>query len=276
MADAELTEAEFGKFRDLIYRVAGIRVPETKRIMVTNRLRRRLRATGLGSYSDYYALLTSVAREGEMPRFLDAITTNETYFLRDPHHFDWFGDAFLPDVIREARAGRRPRRLRVWSAACATGEELYSIALRVRDRWLALAGWDITLLGTDLSGAALEAARAGVYDDRALRAIGPEARASSFDRDPSTGRWALKPEARALASWRRHNLLDPMNDDPFDCIFIKNVLIYFDSDSKRRVVRNLLAALAAGGYLVVGPTEGVHDLLGGLERRSTWLYRRPG
>ncbi len=193
MLDAELTEAEFRRFRDLIYRVAGIRIPETKKVMVTNRLRRRLRATGLDNFAAYYALLTSSARDGEMPRFLDAITTNETYFFRDPHHFEWFGDVFVPEAVRQARLGQRARRLRVWSAACATGEELYSLALKIREQRGLLAGWKVTLLGTDLSGAALDSARAGSYEARALRLIAPEVRTANFDHDAS-GR--LDPEAR--------------------------------------------------------------------------------
>src|SRR4051794_20400131 len=111
---AELTDDEFTRFAALIYRVAGIRVPDTKRVMIANRLRRRLRGTGIATFAAYHAHLTSAAGAAEMPRFLDAITTNETYFYRDIHHFDWFGDTFLPEAIDQARAHRRPRGLRVW------------------------------------------------------------------------------------------------------------------------------------------------------------------
>ncbi len=275
MLDAELTEGEFQRFRDLIYEVAGIRVPPTKRVMITNRLRRRLRATGIASFSAYYNHLKSSAGNLEMPRFLDAITTNETYFFRDPHHYEWLGNVFLPEVIRQARAHRRARSLRIWSAACATGEELYSIALKLWEHRAALTGWKLTLLGTDISGAALEAARAGVYDARALRLIPPEVRDARFDHDPGTQRWTLKPEIRALTLWKSHNLLLPLKEQPFDCIFLKNVLIYFDPQSKQRVVRNLLDVLAKGGFLVVGPTEGIYNMLGSLDRQKTWLYQKP-
>jgi chemotaxis protein methyltransferase CheR len=275
MLGVELTEEEFERFRGLIYRVAGIRIPATKRVLVTNRLRRRLRATGIGTFAAYYAHLTSGAGNGELPLFLDAITTNETYFFRDPHHFEWLGATFLPEVARQARLRLRGRGLRVWSAACATGEELYSIALKIRAQRALLAGWTITLLGTDISGAALDAARAGSYDARALRLIPPDERSSYFDHDPPTGRWTLKPELRALTTWKLHNLLHPLRQEPFDCIFLKNVLIYFDPASKQVVVRHLLASLAKGGYLVVGPTEGVYDMLGSLVKHKTWLYQRP-
>ena len=275
MFGIELTAAEFDGFRGLIYRVAGIRIPETKRVMMTNRLRRRLRETGIGSFAAYYAHLTSAAGRGEMPRFLDAITTNETYFFRDPHHYEWLGDGFLPESARQARAHPRGLGPRIWSAACATGEELYSIALKVRAQRPPLAGREPLLLGTDLSNAALEVARAGRYDARALRLIPPAERPAHFDQGPDEGRWTLKPEVRAMATWKWHNLLEPLGQGPFDCIFLKNVLIYFDADSKQVVVRNLLGELAPGGYLVVGPTEGVYHLLGSLQRLKTWLYRRP-
>ncbi len=114
MFDIELTEPEFESFRALIYRIAGIRIPDTKRVMVTNRLRRRLRDTGIDSFAKYYAYLNSGAGQGEVPRFLDAITTNETYFFRDPHQYEWFGETFLPEVARavpDASEGKEPSGL---------------------------------------------------------------------------------------------------------------------------------------------------------------------
>lgn len=272
----ELTEPEFERFRQLIYKVSGIRIPPTKRVMVSNRLRRRLRATGIDTFSAYYTMLTAPneSAEAEMPRFLDEITTNETYFFRDPHHFEWFGTTFLPELCRQARTGKHPRTLRVWSAAASTGEELYSIALKIQERKSELSGWKITLLGTDLSTAALDAARRGVYDARALRLTTPEQRRLYFDHDPAADRYTIKPDIRALAQWKIHNLLRPLDSGPFDVILIKNVLIYFDLASKQTVVHNLIDRLARGGSLVVGPTEGIHGMLGTLERRTAWLYQR--
>jgi chemotaxis protein methyltransferase CheR len=275
MLGGELTDDEFEKFRALIYRVAGIRIAETKRVMITNRLRRRLRATGLPSFSAYLAFVTSAAGSREVPAFLDEITTNETYFYRDAHHYHWFADEFLPEVAQEARAHQRPRSLRIWSAACSTGAEPYSLAIKLAENHQRLAGWRITLLGTDLSGAALAAARAGVYDARAVLLVGPEERARYFTEDPRAQTWTIKPEVRAQVSWKTHNLLAPLAVEPFDCIFLKNVLIYFDAESKKRVVDHVLRALAPGGYLVAGPTEGIYKMLDPLTRVKTWLYRRP-
>jgi chemotaxis protein methyltransferase CheR len=242
--------------------------------MVSNRLRRRLRATGIETFGAYFAYVTSGVGRSEMPQFLDVITTNETYFFRDPHHFQWVEESFLPEIAREARGALHRKRLRIWSAASATGEELYSIAIKVLVQKRLFAGWRIALLGTDLSGAVLQAAQAGAYDTRALRLIPLADRARYFDHDPASQRWTLKPEVRALATWKCHNLLEPLREEPFDCIFLKNVLIYFDPISKQRVVNHLLAALAKGGYLVVGPTEGVYSMLGSLKKHKTWLYQR--
>jgi chemotaxis protein methyltransferase CheR len=275
MAPIELTDEEYAKFCGLIYRTAGIRIADNKRVMVGNRVRRRLRATGIASFKDYYAFLTSPAGAGEMPLFVDAITTNETYFFRDVQHYRWLGDEFLPEVAQRAALRHHPRRLRLWSAACSTGEEPYSMAIEILEKRLVFAGWNIKVLGTDISGAALDEARSGRYDARAVRHVEPARRLAFFDEDTDAGRWTVKPTVKALVTWKSHNLLSPLREDPFDCIFIKNVLIYFDKDSKLVVVKNLIEALAPGGYLVVGPTEGVYNMLDALGRVKSWLYQKP-
>jgi chemotaxis protein methyltransferase CheR len=243
--------------------------------MVGNRVRRRLRATGIAGFKDYYAFLTSPAGAGEMPQFLDEITTNETYFFRDIHHYDWLGETFFPEIVQNAAMRKRPKTLRIWSAACSTGEEPYSIALRLLGKKPMFAGWRTTILGTDLSGAALADARAGRYDARAVRLVEPAQRLAFFNEDPAAQRWTVRPELKALVTWKPHNLLAPIKEDPFDCIFIKNVLIYFDKESKHVVVRNLIDAMNKGGYLVVGPTEGIYSMLDPLNKLKPWLYQKP-
>jgi chemotaxis protein methyltransferase CheR len=274
MQGGDLTDELFAKFRELIYKVAGIQIPETKKVMVSNRLRRRLRATGLAGFPEYFAFLTSSTGPLEMPLFLNEMTTNETYFYRDIHHFDWLNEEFFPEIAEQGRLRKRPRSLRIWSAAASSGEELYSISLRLHPLKHLFNGWTITLLGTDLSGAALDAARAGVYDERAVRHVSPAERMRYFDYDPKTQRWTVKDEIKAMTTWKSHNLMRQFVEEPFDCVFIKNVLIYFDAKSKQAVTRHLLKALAAGGYLVVGPTEGIYNMLDPLEKRRAWLYQQ--
>ncbi|MDX2037161.1 MAG: protein-glutamate O-methyltransferase CheR [Isosphaeraceae bacterium] len=277
MIEAELSEDDFIRFVALIYRVSGVRIPSNKRVMITNRLRRRLRATGLANFTDYYLLLNSAKGQAEMPLFLDEVTTHETYFFRDVHHFEWFGSEFLTDLALRARGGKRTKSLKVWSAACSTGEEIYSLAFKMAEKRASFLGWDTTLLGTDLSTASVAAARAGRYDARSLRRVGLEDRKKWFDpvANAVPEAWTVKPEIKAMTKFKHHNLLMPFRDGPFDCVFIKNVLIYFDLESKKTAVKHLLASLAKGGYLVVGPTEGIFSMLSTLEKVKPWLYRMP-
>jgi chemotaxis protein methyltransferase CheR len=270
----ELTDEEFKRFCGLIYRVAGIRIADNKRVLVSNRVRRRLRATGINSFAEYYTFLTSPGGVAEMPSFLDAITTNETYFYRDNHHYQWLGETFLPEIAAQAAQRKRPRVLRIWSAACSTGEEPYSVALKVLSQRPLLSGWRINVVGTDLSGAALASARAGTYDERAIHLVGPEERTRYFEEDAKARRWTIKDEVRSMVTWKLHNLLTPLREEPFDCIFLKNVLIYFDAASKQAVVKNVLAAMARGGYLVIGPTEGIYTMLDPLTKLKPWLFHK--
>jgi chemotaxis protein methyltransferase CheR len=274
MNHVELTDGEYRNYCELIYRVAGIRIAENKRIMIGNRVRRRLRATGILTFAEYYTFLTSPAGNGEMPLFLDAITTNETYFFRDIQNYDWLGDTFLTEILQQAIARERPKSLRIWSAACSTGEEPYSIALKLLARKPLLTGWRTTVLGTDLSGAVLDAARVGSYDARAIRLVDSDQRQAFFDEETIKQRWAIKPTVKAVVTWKQHNLLFPLKEDPFDCIFLKNVLIYFDTESKQAVVRNVLNSLARGGYLVTGPTEGIYTMLNPLRKLKPWLFQK--
>ncbi len=275
MNEAELSEEDFHRFIALIYRVAGVRIPTNKRVMITNRLRRRLRATGINRFSEYYALLIGPRAATEMPQFLDEVTTHETYFFRDIHHFEWFGGEFLPEMLQRNKLRKHPKTLKVWSAACSTGEETYSLAIKLAGQRAAFAGWDITLQGTDLSTASLQTARDGKYDPRDLRLVGAEDRKKWFDSAANPDSFTVKPEVRATVKFKPHNLLTPTRDGPFDCVFIKNVLIYFDLESKKTAVKHLIASLAKGGYLVVGPTEGIFTMLDSLEKVKPWLYRMP-
>ncbi|WP_165225236.1 CheR family methyltransferase [Aquisphaera insulae] len=276
MSAHELSDDEYKRFCSLIYRSAGIRIADNKRVLIANRVRRRLRATGIDTFAAYYTFITTPAGAAEMPLFLDAITTNETYFYRDPQHYAWLVDEFLPGLAERSRHHKHPRNVRVWSAACSTGEEPYSIGLKVLAARALLPGWKTHILGTDLSGAALAAARAGVYDDRAVHLVPEAEKKRYFDEDAAARprRWTARDELRELVTWKPHNLMLPLREDPFDCIFIKNVLIYFDAESKKAVVRNVLALMAKNGYLVVGPTEGIYTMLDSLTKVKPWLYQK--
>lgn len=270
-----LTPEQFTRFQQLIYRETGIRMQEGKVTLMSNRIRQRLRHHGISSFDEYYRLLSSGTVPGEMASFIDCITTNETHFFRTPGHFEWFGGPFLAEFATRVREGAHEPVLRVWSAACSTGEELYSLAICVVENAHRLVGCRRMLLGTDISEAVLARAREACYTSRALELVEQRRLDRAFVADPDGQHWTAKPAIRQGCEFRRHNLLEPMRGGPFDCIFIRNVMIYFDRGSKEVAVRHLIDALAPGGYLVVGPADGIHDLVGQLQKRDTFLYRKP-
>ncbi|MCE9553818.1 MAG: protein-glutamate O-methyltransferase CheR [Planctomycetes bacterium] len=271
----KLTREQFDLFRDFIYRHSGIRVEVSKITLVTNRIRRRLKANGLSDFDAYYRWLTTPGRETEIASFLDAVTTNETSFFRTPQHFAWFQEEFLPECVsRTAKLSVRPP-IRVWSAACSTGQEPYSLAMCAHENTLRLAGRQVSILGTDISADALREAREGIYKQRAVEDVDPQRRARCFRTSADGETYAIRPHLKELIEFRHHNLMTPLRAQPFDCIFIRNVLIYFDRESKQRVVELLIQSLVRGGYLVVGPSEGIYDMLAPLVKKKTFLYQKP-
>jgi chemotaxis protein methyltransferase CheR len=275
MSNAELSQVDFQRFQDYIYSTAGIKIGDHKRTLVSNRIRRRLNATGKEDFSDYYKFLVSPAGREELPQFLNEITTNETYFLRDPHQYEWLRRDFCKMVSDPILSARRPKTIDIWSAASSTGEEPYSIALSLAQGLSNTREWKIRVVGTDLSNAVISKAKEAVYRERALQLVSEADRKKYFefiDSDPPA--WRVRQELRSLVQFKNHNLLNKLGAGPFDIIFIKNVLIYFDDASKKVVVDHLLRELRPGGYMVVGPAEGIFRMLGDLERLSPWLYRK--
>ncbi len=264
---------QFERFRAFIYEKSGIRIAEQKVALLSNRIRRRLKAGDFENFDVYYRFLVSPAGAAELEHFLDAITTNETFFFRTAKHFDWLKTDLLTEVISRERAGEHSRSLRIWSAGCATGAEPYSIAICLAENMHRLSDWSVTILGTDLSEEALCTARKGTFKSRAISAV-TEKQRRRFFRQESDDLWTLTPEIKQSVKFRNCNLMQPLAEPAFDCIFIRNVLIYFDRDSKQVVIDNLIAALALGGYLVVGPSEGIYDMLDPLQKISPFLYRK--
>ncbi len=279
MAIGELTSEEFRSFQELIYRSTGIRVPETKRSLLSSRISKRVQATDNDGYHSYLRHLTAHADGLEFRRFVDAVTTNETFFFRTDTHFDWFRTQFIPTLAAQAKRGHRDMSLSVWSAACSTGEEPWSLAICLAENSLRLRNWKQSVLGTDISSAAVERARAGIYGTRTMEGVTEKQRRRYFVPLEDQSRWQVRPEIRKLVSFREHNLMHPLisqdgASQAFDCIFLRNVLIYFDKPSKEQVLTHILKRLRPGGFLVVGPTEGVYGMLDQLKKISPFLYQK--
>lgn len=271
---SQLSPREFEQFRAFIFQLCGIQVTENKVTLLSNRIRRRVKATGTADFQGYLKLLQSSAGRDEVEGFLNAVTTNETSFFRTEKHFDWLRTEFLDDLRERARLGQHPKQIRIWSAACSSGEEPYSIALCLAENRLKLTDWKIEIHGTDISEQSLETARAGVYGSHVAEEVPEKLRTRYFQQTAGAETWEVKPALKSLVSVSRHNLMEPNPQRNYDCVFIRNVLIYFSRESKQVVIDHLVRSLAAGGYLVVGPSEGIFDMLGMLEKRSTFLYQK--
>jgi chemotaxis protein methyltransferase CheR len=269
----QVTEDELARYADLIYKRTGIRISPQKRTLLSNRIRRRLKATGIPDYAHYFTHLKGLpGTDPEWDAFLQEITTHETYLFRDPLVWDWFRGQFLSEVQAQARAGTRPKTLRIWSAAASTGDEAYTIACCLAERLVALDDWRIEIVGTDIGVGALEQARAAEFGERAMRLVPAELKRRFFTATQDQ-HWKAKPILSRWMAFRQHNLLEPFGGMPFDIVFLRNVLIYFDAPSKRTALSHLSKSIRPGGLLVSGPAEGIGDLITGYERLQPWLYR---
>lgn len=286
-----IRDDEFNLFQELVRRHSGISLGPHKRPLLLSRLAPRLRALGIHSFAEYHRRVTGAGSQAELERMLDCICTNETRFFREPRQFELIRRTLLPEwssrLEPKRAAGAAPtvpathRRLRVWSAACSTGEEPYSVAMTLLDG-LAPTHADprlaIEILATDLSTRVL---------DRAQRAIYPIERASEIPLDylraymlrgqrSHAGEMKAGPEIRELVTFRRENLLEvtPQKLGRFDLVLCRNVLIYFDAATKATVLDRLVDCLNPGGYLFLGYAESLNGQVRGLLNVAPSVYRR--
>jgi chemotaxis protein methyltransferase CheR len=255
----EISDDEFALFQSLICREAGIHLAASKKPMLVSRLMRRVSALNLESFGDYYRHVINDRAE-EMVRLLDAISTNETWFFRNPKHFSFVKDTLCPAWIVEAKEGRRPRRVTAWSAAASTGEEPFSLAMVLLD---GLPGWDVKILASDLSSRVLERAQAATWSMERSGDIPASYLRRYMLRGSGAqdGKMRAGPEIRNVVTFRRFNLNDEFwsveSDGPFDLVFCRNVLMYFEAGRRERVLRRIIKRLPPRGYLFLGDAEGL-------------------
>ncbi len=272
----QVTDAELHQFADLIYRRTGIRISPQKKLLLSNRLRRRLKHTGIEDFGGYYRYLRRLRdRDPEWDALLQEVTTHETYLFRDDVQWDWFRRVFLVERAAAARQGKMPRSLRIWSAACSTGDESVTAACCIAACLPDFLRWQIHILGTDIGIGALEQAKKAVFGQRAMRLAPEEYRRRFFAKSKDGQTWRALPIITDRLAFRQHNLMEPLCERPFDLVLLKNVLIYFDPLSKTTVLHNIRAALPPGGLLMAGATEGVTDMLRDFQRLEPWLFRKP-
>jgi len=274
--ETEVSDAELSQYSQLIYDTTGIIISSKKKQLLSNRLRRRLRATGIATFGDYLQHLRRIPQANpEWDAFLQEITTHETYLFRDKSHWDWFRDTFLPETARQARAGTRARSLRIWSAACSTGDEACTIAMCIADRLPDVSQWKIDILGTDIGIEAVRSAQAATFNQRAMQHVPDNYRTRYFSQARNAHVWTARANVTRWTRFRQHNLLKPLHEAPFDVVFMKNVLIYFDRQSKQQVLNHVRRLLRPGGTLITGAAEGVVDLIKDMTRETGWRHRVP-
>jgi chemotaxis protein methyltransferase CheR len=264
----DLREKEFAQFRDLIYRIAGISMSPAKKPLVTSRLAKRLHHHGLASYGEYFQMITAADGKTELQMAIDLLTTNETHFFREPKHFDFLRQRILPS--------RKPGKpLRIWSAACSSGEEPYSIAMLLDDV-LGNAPWEV--VASDLSTRVLEKARSGLYPMTRIMEI-PSRYLSSYclkGTGSQEGTLLIEHKLRERVQFIHCNLIEALPKlGEFDVIFLRNVMIYFDQETKRRVVKRLLSMLRPGGHFLVGHSETLNGVNEELRLVQPAVYWKP-
>jgi chemotaxis protein methyltransferase CheR len=250
-AELELGRRDFERIVRLLREVAGIHMPDGKQALVFSRLAKRVRALGLASFEEYVRVLEE-RDAGEIDQMLTALTTNVTRFFREPHHFDDLEGFVREELGPKARAGAR---VRIWSAGCSSGEEPYSAALAVLAALPDAAALDVRLLATDINETVLAHGRRGVYPRAALQKA-PEALIASHFEAAGEGQLSAGPALRRLVAFRRLNFIEawPMKG-PFDAVFCRNAMIYFDAADQAEIQGRMTTLLRPGGRLYLGHSE---------------------
>ncbi|HEX30386.1 TPA: methyltransferase domain-containing protein [Candidatus Poribacteria bacterium] len=267
--DLNLSDEHFRKISHLAYQLTGIRLHD-KKDLVKSRLMKRIRALGLRGFSEYMEYLESDLLQRELPIMLDVLTTNKTNFFREPKHFEFLRQRVIPEM-------EKLKRMRIWSAGCSSGEEPFSIAITLIEGISDISRWDIKILATDISLRMLAIAREATYELLKLENIPHEIISKYFSRSKGESGicYKVKDEIRSMVRFARLNLMEswPMKG-PFDVIFCRNVMIYFDDPTRERLVNRFWRLLRPGGYLFVGHSESLTSLEHPFQYVQPAVYRK--
>ncbi|MBK1647814.1 CheR family methyltransferase [Rhabdochromatium marinum] len=262
-----ISDKAFERFRHFIYEKAGINLAPHKRQLVSSRLQKRLRHYGMRSYDTYIDLISQPGKEAERQHLVDLLTTNETYFYREPAHFDYLRAKILPQY--------RGRPLHVWSAACSTGEEVYTLAMVLAE---SIGRGDWNVLGSDINTQVVSTARLGIYPLEQAKGL-PREWLSQYCLKgvrSQAGKLLINPKLKARTRFEERNLKKPREDGrQFEIVFLRNVLIYFDIPTKQLVLNCLSRSIAPGGYLFISHVESLHGITTDLTTIGPSIFRKP-
>ncbi len=276
MFSTKLTDDEFTKFSDLIYKTSGIHLSFVKKELVHARLGKIIRQRNITSYKDYYRLVVADKSGQELIKLLDAISTNQTFFFRENDHFVILKDEMLPEIIQKNKMANH-NEISIWSAGCSSGEEPYSIALIFKEYFNHLQNWNFTILATDISTSMLEKAENGIYHESEFAQVSNYLIKKFFQY--GTGKWSsylrIKKDLKDLIHFTRYNLLDDTTaSDQFDVIFCRNVMIYFDPETREKVIDKFYRALRPKSYLITGHSESLFNIKHRFKYIKPTLYKK--
>ncbi len=266
------TRDDFNFLRHLSNERTGIVVTDDKFDMFYSRLSRRVRNLGLKSFSEYCDLLKREKADNEVLELINAITTNLTAFFRENHHFEYLSATVIPDLLNRNAS---TRKISIWSAGCSTGEEPYSISITLNESLP--SGWNVNILATDIDSNVLSKAAQGIYPLERITGIQKSRLNRWFQRGTGSrdGLARLKPEVKRLIEFRQLNLMEQWRlDEPMDFIFCRNVIIYFDNQTKAKLVNRYADTLKVGGYLFVGHSESLHKLTDRFKLIGKTIYQK--
>ncbi|ULA63073.1 MAG: Chemotaxis protein methyltransferase 2 [Nitrospira sp.] len=266
-----ITPQEYDRIRTLLYDESGIALGENKQSLVVSRLSKRLKELQVDTFDAYYRYVTGDASGAEFTRMLDLLSTNKTDFFREPKHFEFLRDTILPGLEKD-------KRIRVWSSACSTGEEPYTIAMTLYEGVDHPERWKFQVLASDISTRVLAHAAAGLYAEERLREVPQDVARRHFlkGKGAKRGLVKVKPHLSDIIQFRRMNLMDerfPIKH-PLDLIFCRNVMIYFDRPTQERLVAKFFRYLKPGGHLFIGHSESLQWVTHSFKTIKPTIYQK--
>ena len=274
----DISEEDFQRVSKVIYQHCGINLHEGKKTLVRARLAKRMRAKKIESVTEYLDYVLSMNDKREFYNLVDSISTNLTSFFRERVHFDLLKDQFIPSMIEKQAKHGGPKKFRIWSAGCSTGEEPYTMAMTLKEAFKGTSGWDVKILASDVSTRVLEKASTGFYETDRVQQMPVQLVKEYFIQETENGnkRFRVKDELRKMIAFRYLNLMEPWPfKGPFDVIFCRNVMIYFDKPTQEKLVGRYFDCLRSEGLLCIGHSES----LTGINHRYRYIqpatYAKP-
>jgi chemotaxis protein methyltransferase CheR len=277
MAKININEDDFQKFQEYFYRKTGIQFDISKRYFVDKRLVERIEATGNDNFRSYFAMLRFQASGVELQALVNLMTINETYFFREEYQFHCLVNSILPEIVAKKKDNEP---IRIWVIPSSSGEEAYSIAMCLLERWPGISKWDVEIISSDIDTKILQQAQAGLYSERSVKHV-PKAYLNKYFRSTPRG-FQLNDDLRSAVEFTRINLMDAAETRAyrnFDVIFCRNLLIYFDDLSRKQAVETFYDAMRPNGFICLGHSESMSRISSLYKIRKfpeAIVYQKPG